>query len=161
MIPFISSRNHHARLKKILIDSRVRILFDIGANIGDYAKHIRSLGYKHKIVCIEPSYKVFEILKSNTKNDSNIFIENFGIGDKDEKRLLHISKNLESNSLLEICPEHINAAPGAAFFENEEVTIKSFEYLRNKYIVADDKIFIKIDTQGYEWKIVNNIFINI
>jgi len=60
------------------------IIFDVGANIGNYANHVRILFPETKIFSFEPHPKIYEILKRNCTNNIKTF--NFGFGE-DEKQL--------------------------------------------------------------------------
>jgi len=52
----------------------INVLFDIGANIGQYATEIRNFGYMGKILSFEPINDVFEELKKNALKDKFNYI---------------------------------------------------------------------------------------
>ncbi len=53
----------------LLSNHGINVIFDVGANIGQYAMRTRALGYKGKIVSFEPVSSVFSKLSKNAKND--------------------------------------------------------------------------------------------
>ena len=55
---------------KIINQFKIDLIFDIGANVGQYAMLLRKLGYKNQIVSFEPMKKEFNILKNKSINDS-------------------------------------------------------------------------------------------
>jgi FkbM family methyltransferase len=60
------------------------VIFDVGANIGDYAKEAKSFFNNNlEIYCFEPSITTCELLQKNITGD-NVHIYNFGFGDKSE-----------------------------------------------------------------------------
>ena len=54
---------HHIAEK---LKRRGSIIFDVGANIGDYTKKVYSEFDDSKIYCFEPSKETFKLLKINT-----------------------------------------------------------------------------------------------
>jgi hypothetical protein len=47
----------------------ISLIFDVGANVGQYAMRTRSLGYKGKIVSFEPLSSAFNHLLNNAAHD--------------------------------------------------------------------------------------------
>jgi hypothetical protein len=74
-------------------------------------------------------------------------------GDKNDEIEINISSNLHSSSVLEILEEHTNAEPSSKYIQREKVeqiALDGFKSNFSKY----SKIFLKIDTQGYEWNVL-------
>lgn len=74
-----------------------KIIFDVGANQGQFAKMILNiLGKEAKdkaqIYCFEPSSPTFKVLSNNLDNFGNIFLNNFGLGLIDEDLTLFFDK---------------------------------------------------------------------
>jgi len=49
---------------------KINKVFDIGANIGQYAMNLRKQGYKGKIISFEPLPNAYKKLLKNSRNDS-------------------------------------------------------------------------------------------
>lgn len=48
----------------------IDVLFDIGANTGQYAMLMRGIGYSNKIISFEPLSRAFNTLKKNSLKDN-------------------------------------------------------------------------------------------
>ncbi|MDD5363586.1 MAG: FkbM family methyltransferase [Ignavibacteria bacterium] len=62
------------------------VIFDVGANVGNYANHIQNLFPESRIFSFEPHPKIFVTLKDNCKN---IDLFNFGFGNEEKELLLY------------------------------------------------------------------------
>lgn len=68
---------------------------------------------------------------------------------------MHIAVNSFSSSALDMLDSHGKAAPGSAYFGRERVRLSRLDTLAADYLQADSVSFVKIDTQGYEDKVLN------
>ncbi len=151
-------------LIKYLNDNNVNDCFDVGANVGQYARHLRSVGFKGKIFSFEPQKKAFEQLSKSAAGDSNWQVWNVGLGNTDGKSVINISKNSVSSSILDINNILIAAAPETEYVCKEDIQIKRLDSFI-KDIAFQKRFFLKIDAQGFESKILegaegcfNNIY---
>src|SRR4051794_39241980 len=97
--------NDLVRRMKIVNSWEIDVLFDIGANVGQYAKIMRELGYKNMIVSFEPMKKAFEELKIKSSKDSNWLANNYGLGSQNSKSIINVALNSKSSSILNMLPE--------------------------------------------------------
>jgi FkbM family methyltransferase len=141
---------------KQLKHNKIDLILDIGANTGQFSGMIFKLGYKGKIVSFEPLSSAYEILKKKSERFSNWTVaEQCAIGEEDGKIEINISKNSISSSVLKILTEHVSAAPNSEFIGSEKVKIYKLDTIAEKYSGDAKSIFVKIDTQGFEEKILN------
>jgi FkbM family methyltransferase len=133
---------------------KINKILDVGANKGQYVETMRDLGYKGKIVSYEPLTSAFQSLERNSKNDKLWQIHNIGIGSQNEKVKINISKNSFSSSILNILDSHVNAYPDSAYIDKEEITIKTLDSIFQDFYEPNDRILLKIDTQGYEKQVL-------
>jgi len=77
----------HYFLSKLNFNTENDVIFDVGANVGNYAIHLRKLFPKSKIYSFEPHPRIFEHLKENCKEGFDIY--NFGLGDEAKDLLLY------------------------------------------------------------------------
>lgn len=143
------TRQHFHLLKKHAID----LIFDIGANTGQYAFELRKWGYSGRIVSFEPLPDACEQLHRNAAGDPLWDTVNTAIGDEDEEKLIHVSENSYSSSFLDILPRHIESAPESAYYGIEKVSVKKIDTVIDQYFEEGRNLFIKVDTQGYEKKV--------
>jgi hypothetical protein len=72
------------------------------------------------------------------------------LGDVDETRSIHVAGNSQSSSFLEMLPQHLAAAPKSAYVGTEAVTVRRLDGLFDQYCAPRERVFLKIDTQGFE-----------
>jgi FkbM family methyltransferase len=70
-------------LNNLFLTKKDLVIFDVGANVGNYVKIIRDHSKESKIYCFEPHPKNFEKLKLNTAG-LNVVAVNKGCGSKKE-----------------------------------------------------------------------------
>jgi FkbM family methyltransferase len=141
---------------KLLELNRINLVIDIGANQGQYASDLRTFGFKGKIISFEPLTSAFEILKKKSEGDSSWEVINSAIGDKDEDSIINISSNSFSSSILDMHENHITDADKNVYYTGtESIKIKRLDSIFDQYVNSSrDTIFLKIDAQGYEDKIL-------
>lgn len=143
-------------LNTILQQLSVDLILDIGANSGQFALGIRLAGYKHKIVSFEPLSGAHHELLQNLQMDSHWAAhDRCAVGDYDGFIDINIAGNSVSSSILPMLQTHVNAAPDSGFFGSEQVPIFKLDTISNQYTSLAQNIFLKIDTQGYEWQVLD------
>lgn len=135
---------------RLIEHHNIDVILDIGANIGQYGGEMRNLGFKGEIHSFEPMKSAFEKLKKNAAGDSKWQVHHFSIGEKDGQTTINIAKNSVSSSLLENLPQLTDSAPEAAFVEKETIEIRKLDSIFDDLNLNGKKIYLKIDTQGYE-----------
>ena len=132
----------------------IDLIFDVGANTGQYGLEMRSLGYQGRIVSFEPLTEAFKTLSENSRHDKLWDAINKALGDHDGLAKIHISQNSVSSSLFDILPRHIRAAPMSNYIGDEEITIATLDCMFGQYYEDGQSVLLKMDTQGYEYKIL-------
>jgi FkbM family methyltransferase len=142
------------RRLKLFKHYKINLLFDVGANTGGYGQIMRKFGFQGRIVSFEPLCSAFKKLKEKVSKDSLWQVENFALGNREGKSKINVSKNSVSSSILEMLQLVTNVAPDAGCIGSEEIKIYRFDDVFHRYYRAGDSVFLKIDTQGYEKKIL-------
>ena len=155
------------KIKKYL-PTKIKIFFDIGAHKGETTIDFSKNFLIEEAYLFEPLKKNFDTLKDklNYKNRiKNIHIFNFALGDKNEK--IFINEALESSSST---INEINTS--SRYFKRKEKIIKFFNknakvsksqivVKKAKDFILEQNIssidFIKLDTEGYEFIILNDL----
>ena len=150
---FPAEKSLRARMK-IINQFKIDLIFDIGANVGQYAMLLRKLGYKNQIVSFEPMKKEFNILKNKSINDSFWEIKNCAIGDTDTEDLINISGNSVSSSLHKMKQNHIKVQKKSEYIGQEKINVKKIDSFIDDYSKIYDNIFMKVDTQGNEYNVI-------
>jgi len=144
-----------ARLKCMLSAHGVGTVLDVGANTGQYAKNLRDAGFKGRIVSFEPTSEAHSQLCRVARSDSMWTVaERMAIGDWDGRTQIHVANNSVSSSLLPMLASHRAAAPESGFVATEAVSIARLDSIAPRFLQDDKSIFIKIDVQGFEKKVL-------
>src|SRR5689334_6108328 len=143
-----------ARRMQLLERNRIDLVFDVGANVGQYATSLREGGYRGRIVSFEPLTSAFSQLVASAQADPLWEVVNAGLGDRDERATINIAGNSQSSSLLDMLPAHVKSAPVSAYVGKEEITLSRLDSVFSKYHRRGDRTFLKLDAQGYERKIL-------
>ncbi len=127
------------------------IVFDIGANRGDYAAAIlASFGCENiRLFCFEPSKTAFGLLNKELSACQNVKLYNFGFGDRPETvNLYSCSQGAGSASIVNML---CNQMDNNNIVEEIELTTLD-EFCSANNIQKID--FMKIDVEGYELNIL-------
>jgi len=144
-----------ARRKQILNDYNIDTVLDIGANSGQFALQLRKdLDYEKRMISFEPLSSAFKLLKTNAERDPNWEVLNIALGDTEEKREIYIAGNSESSSLLAMLPAHLKSVPGSRCTGRELIEVKSLDSIFGDLCKPTNRIYMKMDTQGYEGRIL-------
>ena len=128
----------------------VEVVFDIGANKGQYARDLLRMGYSGRIISFEPLTQAFHKLKANTWGYPAWQAEKLAMGDQDGVRVLNVAGNSQSSSLLEMLPQHLAAAPESHYVRQETIEVRKLDSIIDQYCHADERCFLKLDVQGFE-----------
>jgi FkbM family methyltransferase len=126
----------------------------VGANIGGFRDELRENGYNGIIHSIEPIFSLYKKLEVKSKSDSSWVLHNCALGDKNQEIEINISSNLHSSSVLDILDTHTTAAPDSIYVEKQRIRQLTLDAMRSSF-GCFNKLFLKIDTQGYEWNVLN------
>jgi FkbM family methyltransferase len=136
--------------------SRKLVIFDIGANFGQAALELASHFQNSTIYSFEPHLETYADLVEKTKKHKNIKTYSLGFGDKSDKMELNISKSTDGNSLLPLSETVNQYAHGGGWAE--KVGTSTVEITTMDLFCQENKIdridILKIDTQGYELKVI-------
>lgn len=134
---------------------QIDVLLDVGANQGQYARKLRELGYRGKIISFEPLPAAHETLLELAKDDPLWTIHpRCAVGSAVGETEINVSKNSYSSSILPIMKTHVDAAANAAYVGKAKVDVITLDSVFSQYCKAGDKIFLKIDTQGFEGEVL-------
>lgn len=144
-----------ARLMAMLSAHEINLVFDVGANIGQFGEYLRSLGYRGRIVSFEPLPLAWtELVATSRKDPLWEVAERFAVGDKDGEVEINIAGNSVSSSVLPMLDTHLNAAPDSAYVGRLKLPLRRLDSIGVDYLRRDSKLFLKIDTQGFESQVL-------
>jgi FkbM family methyltransferase len=145
-----------AKMQRLLAYHNIDLVFDVGANIGQYAKLLRELGYSGRIVSFEPLSSAYSQLKAVSEKDPLWEIApQTAIGNQEGEIIINIAGNSQSSSALPMLDAHVQSAPESAYSGSETVKLSRLDTLAKDYIKSETKsIFLKIDVQGLEKQVL-------
>jgi len=132
------------------------LLLDVGANKGQYALNARASGYAKRIVSFEPQSAAHAVLTKMAKSDGAWTVhERAAVGSTIGEAEINIAANSYSSSLLPMLPTVSDAEPNAAYVGKEVTNVVTIDSIFNEYRVGQERVFLKIDTQGYEKNVLD------
>lgn len=139
------------QLMNVLRRKRIDIVFDVGANIGQYGGALRELGYAGTIVSFEPLSSAHAALTVAAADDPRWQVAPRGaIGATDGEIAINVAGNSVSSSVLDMLGSHAEAAPDSSYTGKESVPIRRLDTIADHWLAEDSRLFLKADTQGFE-----------
>lgn len=131
------------------------LVFDIGANVGDYTEAFVKSGAK--VICIEPNPDCVKILKQRFGNNKNVIIVGKAVGDKNGCANCYIGENPLITTLDKNFKELVKKKK---YIDNT----KYKKTIKTKVITLDSLIkkygipkYCKIDTEGFEKQVFSGL----
>ncbi|HEX5049764.1 MAG TPA: FkbM family methyltransferase [Gammaproteobacteria bacterium] len=135
---------------------RVDLVLDVGANVGQFAREIRAFGFARRIVSFEPLSDAHRRLIEAAAGDKDWQVHpRCALGDRDGEIAINVSANSVSSSLLPMTGAHVGAAGTSAYVGRETVPLCRLDTVADAYLAAARHPFLKIDTQGFEWLVLD------
>ena len=149
-------------LTKVIVFNDEPIIFDIGGNEGQSIKIFKNLYPNSKIHTFEPIRENIEIIKKKYHNNNQIILNNCAIGDVCQKKFFNINSISGHSSFNSLIPNTtwLKSRSRAVGVEEKNYTklrtevdvITLDSYAKENNIKVID--ILKIDTQGYEAKVL-------
>src|SRR5262245_30157867 len=141
--------------QQLLSGGPIRVIFDIGANVGESVAAFRSSFPESDVYAFEPSPRSFEKLRERMRNDPHVKPLQQAVGDHDGTAILHQNSADDSNSML------ANSSPLYEFAPMEmceplrdiEVPITRIDTFCAKNGIRQIDL-LKVDSQGFERQIL-------
>jgi FkbM family methyltransferase len=145
---------HLARRAALLRCLAPEVVLDVGANSGIYARELRRLGFRGRIVSFEPQETAFTLLSEHAANDPLHDAVRLALGDAACTAELNLAANSWSSSLLPMAEAHLRAAPESRFDGRETVEVETLDRVWDRFVRPGERVWLKIDTQGAEARVL-------
>jgi FkbM family methyltransferase len=143
-----------SQLAKFLAIHKVDTVLDVGANIGQFATTLRMAGYPGKIISFEPQSEAYARLTAMAAKDPNWTVApRCAVGAAPGEIEMNISDNSVSSSALPILEAHTGSAPASRYVAKETAPVIRLDDC--DLVTRTERIFIKIDTQGFEQHVID------
>lgn len=143
---------------KFLKEFEVDLVLDIGANKGQFAQGLFNYGYKNQIISFEPIKVLNDTLKRKSLNISQWHIyEPCCLGELESQTVIKISNLMGNSSVLPIKSSKYNVE-NSHYVKEESVPQINLGSLNSNSIVKNSqRVFIKMDIQGYEYEVLKGL----
>jgi FkbM family methyltransferase len=127
----------------------------VGANVGQYAKQLRGLGYQQRILSFEPTSSAYLELQREVSNDALWQLApRMAIGAERGEVEINVSSDSDMSSILELEAETLTALPGSVVSGKERVPLETLDAVFTEFAGEANAPFLKVDTQGFEWPVL-------
>jgi len=138
-------------LIKKIIRKNPGLFLDVGANIGQTLTRLKQIAPEKKYQGFEPNPRAFQYLKKLIESNdwTNVDVQNYGLGLKDEVLKLHLYNNLKTDEGATMLS---NFRPGKAVTDVIDVRVIG----KNKIdsVVKNKVGCIKVDVEGMEFDVL-------
>ena len=143
---------HH--VAGLLRKYQVNCVFDVGANSGQYAKRLRSLGYTGRIVSFEPTSAAFARLQEASADDPEWQIHQCALGREETTQSMNVDWNT-MNSLLPASDYGKDRYKRFGKTRTEEIQIRRLDNVMPEALAGliDPRPYLKMDTQGFDLEV--------
>ena len=142
------------RRARILATQDISLVLDVGANVGGYGLSLRRHGYAGRIVSFEPLSDAFATLSGHTRSDPRWTGFHCALGSETGTAEINVAGNSVSSSFLPMLDNHVELAPQSIYIGKEQVEIRRLDRALIGD-VANERIFLKLDVQGYETTVLS------
>ena len=143
------------KLIALLNHHRIETVFDIGANIGQYAQRIRQAGFGGRIVSFEPLEANHQTLTGLAVHDPRWDIApRMAVGAEDTTVDINVSQNHDMSSILPIEDATLTALPKSKVVDTQTVDLRRVDTLFDQFARPGERVFVKVDTQGFEQAVI-------
>ena len=129
---------------------KITRVLDVGANVGQYGRRLRILGYDGQIVSFEPTAGAFVELSKRASRDARWHVVQIALGDYDGIVRMNVAEQSQYSSALEGTDSLSHQYAGSGYVRVEEVPIHRLDSILGEHASRDDRLLLKIDTQGLE-----------
>ena len=124
------------------------LVFDVGANLGNYAEALRAIGAT--VVAIEPDPRNLKILRKRLKS-KHVHIEPCALGRTEGTAELHIASDRDDVSTLSDQWAESNEAHWRG---TVQVQMRTLDSIANVYGIPK---FVKVDAEGYDAEVLRGM----
>jgi FkbM family methyltransferase len=155
LTPRIKAKSPPAQLVAVLAHFRITCVFDVGANVGQYGAMLRAWGYPGRIVSFEPQAGAHAALTRRAAADPVWqAAPPMALGGHEGEVEIQVSAESDMSSILTQGALLRRVSPSSAVMRKETVALRRLDEVAGSYLRPEDRVFLKLDTQGYEAEVL-------
>ncbi len=140
-------------LISVFRDYEIDTVIDVGANAGQFGASLRNLGFSGEIHSFEPVNEVYDALLAATKNDSRWTAYNVALGAAPGKDIINVCRGSVFSSILS-ANNYGKTWELMEVAHQQEIIISTIdEFIAQLPAAKSKRLFLKMDTQGYDLKV--------
>lgn len=151
---------HPERLLETAIDRyKIDLIIDVGANRGQFAEKMLAMGFKGQILSFEPTRATFDLLASRAKAHKHWTCLHLALGDARGELTINCHRDdslnsfLKSNTLAKTRYEGMDNATETVAVHRLDTVMG--EMVAKGLLSSDFRAFLKLDTQGFDLKVID------
>ena len=153
----VTRRVNTLRWKRIEVLRRlgIKVVIDVGANKGQWAEEVLKDGFQGKVISFEPCPEAYaELARKVQRNRPTCLALAMGLGAEDRCAEFFITEGSASSSFRQPVKRTAGLSRSSAVKEKREVEIRCLDGVMKESGVAMERLYLKIDTQGYEREVL-------
>jgi FkbM family methyltransferase len=143
----------HEQISAIMSKQRINCVFDVGANVGQYAQRLRTSGYRGRIVSFEPVPHLAAELRAKAESDHDWQVFECALGE--EEGSAEINAVPDAGTMSSLLPTSEFGRSWSADLSNvrtETISVTRLDSVFDKATegIRSPRIYLKMDTQGFD-----------
>lgn len=132
----------------------ISCVLDVGGHVGEYGRYLRDVGYKGRIVSFEPVRESYERLCAVAASDGNWQALPIALGAERGEARINVSKGTDLSSFMSANALAHNLLKDVEPIRTEIVPVERLDDVFDEIVQRHEKVFLKIDTQGYDLEVL-------
>jgi FkbM family methyltransferase len=146
-----------SHLLTVFTQLNVNCVLDVGAHVGQYGRFLRNIGYRGEIVSFEPVSANFAILEKRCEGDEKWRAFRLALGHETGTEPINVARITQFSSFLS--PNRYSHDQYGGFSDVDRIETVEMTRLDRVFDectsrVADPRVFLKLDTQGYDLNVL-------
>lgn len=146
-----------AYFRNLINRLNINCFIDVGASIGSYSQHLRLMGYDKHLLSFEPVPEDYKVLSEKAKGDPQWQTFNLALGRASGAQEFNVIKSDDAGTVYSsfLTPK----TNMANVSRTETVQVKRLDDVLDEVLkeIENPRIFLKIDTQGYDMEVMGGI----
>jgi FkbM family methyltransferase len=158
-------RQHQRHLYQYLVDEHVgwmlrelgiNVVFDVGANAGQFAKNLRRTGYRGRIVSFEPLPHLAARLRQAAEDDPDWVVYDHALGDAEGEHEMNVTEGTGvTSSLLPASEFGKDWSSNLRNTTTQTIRVRRLDDVFDEAVAGVDnpRVYLKMDTQGFDLQV--------